>query len=436
MDRYNRGAGSASAPSAPAGPANPYFTEGNPTLGVPATQPGPWWFHMITEELRAVIVAAGLTPDHTDVTQLTQAIAALISDAQRAVILDNAAFEASVADGEVVYWDSANSRFDEALADGTAKQNAVGIADVTNSKVYAFGSCPILSGLTPGAYYLDATTPGAITTVAPATNIVKLGIAKTATEMFVDIDESLTSNQASIQGAFSNLKGSATGTSPIVTYTADEIVTGDNAGNFQSLRTWSGTITMTTAGAGGLDTGTVAPSSWYYAFAISKADGTKAFMASLSATAPNMPSGYTKLARIGSFRTDATANKYPLGFQQYGKTTQYKIVAGSNLISLPQMSSGVQGTVGTTLVATGVANFVPPTAARIMGRVGAAGTVSVQVSPNSIAAMPGFAGVTLGNASASYSSNAFDFALESTNIYYAGSSAAADMRCVGYEDNF
>jgi hypothetical protein len=189
MDRYNRGAGSASAPSAPASPANPFFTEGNPTLGVPATQPGPWWFHMMTEELRAVIVAAGLTPDHTDVTQLTQAIAALISDAQRAVILDSAAFEASVTDGEVVYWDSANSRFDEALADGTAKQNAVGIADVTNSKVYAFGSCPLLSGLTPGSrYYLSGSVAGALTTTAPASNIVTLGIAKSATDLVVDID--------------------------------------------------------------------------------------------------------------------------------------------------------------------------------------------------------------------------------------------------------
>jgi hypothetical protein len=189
MDRYNKGAGSASAPSAPAAAANPYYTEGNPTLGVPATQPGPWWFHMMTEELRALIVAAGLTPDHTDLTQLTQAIAALISDAQRAVILDSVTFEASVTNGEVVYWDSANSRFDEALADGTTKQNAVGIADVTNSKVYAFGSCGLLSGMTPGSrYYLSSSVAGAITTTAPGSNVVTLGIAKSATELVVDID--------------------------------------------------------------------------------------------------------------------------------------------------------------------------------------------------------------------------------------------------------
>ncbi|CAG0967098.1 hypothetical protein MTYP_01053 [Methylophilaceae bacterium] len=81
MERYNRGAGAASAPSAPAAPANPYFTEGNPSLGVPATQPGPWWFHMITEEMRKVITDAGLTPDHTNLTQLSAAIQALITAA-------------------------------------------------------------------------------------------------------------------------------------------------------------------------------------------------------------------------------------------------------------------------------------------------------------------------------------------------------------------
>lgn len=79
MERYNRGAGAASAPTPPSAPANAYFTEGNPSLGVPATQPGPWWFHMITEEMRKVITDAELTPDHTDLTQLSAAIQAMIT---------------------------------------------------------------------------------------------------------------------------------------------------------------------------------------------------------------------------------------------------------------------------------------------------------------------------------------------------------------------
>ncbi len=50
-----------------------YPTGGNAQLGIPATKPGAAWYYMITEELRNIIVNAGLTPDHTDLTQLVQA---------------------------------------------------------------------------------------------------------------------------------------------------------------------------------------------------------------------------------------------------------------------------------------------------------------------------------------------------------------------------
>jgi len=60
-------------------PPTPALSVGYPTAGavspaVPATEPGPWWFHMVTEELRALIVGAGLTPDATDLTQLRDAV--------------------------------------------------------------------------------------------------------------------------------------------------------------------------------------------------------------------------------------------------------------------------------------------------------------------------------------------------------------------------
>jgi len=77
MDRvYDIGA-SASPPAAPASPSTGYPTAGNPSGGIAATKPGPWWYHMVTEELRAVVAAAGLTPDHLALNQLATAIAAL-----------------------------------------------------------------------------------------------------------------------------------------------------------------------------------------------------------------------------------------------------------------------------------------------------------------------------------------------------------------------
>ena len=164
------------------------FTNGNPMTPIPSTQLDESWCDNIQEEIANVVEAAGLVLNGADRTQLLQAIQLFVIGAQKAVILNNATFEASVSNGEVVRWDSGNNRFDEAIADGTANNRAVGIADVTNSKVYLYGECPLFSGLTPGArYYLDATTLGAITATAPADGMA-VGIAKSATVLFVDID--------------------------------------------------------------------------------------------------------------------------------------------------------------------------------------------------------------------------------------------------------
>jgi hypothetical protein len=76
MDRIFESGAAVAPPAAPASPSTGYATAGNPGAGVPATKPGAWWFHQVTEELRAVIVAAGLTPDHTVLTQLRDALTA------------------------------------------------------------------------------------------------------------------------------------------------------------------------------------------------------------------------------------------------------------------------------------------------------------------------------------------------------------------------
>lgn len=74
VDRVYERNTSESAPAAPADPQVGYPTAGNPAQGVPATVPGPYWFHMITESLRRVVVEAGITPDHEDLDQLLSAI--------------------------------------------------------------------------------------------------------------------------------------------------------------------------------------------------------------------------------------------------------------------------------------------------------------------------------------------------------------------------
>jgi hypothetical protein len=72
MDRAYESGAIASAPPPPSPPLLGYPTE----VDTP-TVPGAWWFYMMTEEMRAAIVAAGIAPSATVVNQLAQAIQAM-----------------------------------------------------------------------------------------------------------------------------------------------------------------------------------------------------------------------------------------------------------------------------------------------------------------------------------------------------------------------
>lgn len=241
----------------------------------------------------------------------------------------------------------------------------------------------------------------------------------------------------STQGLFRALTGSATGLSALVSYTIGELITGDNAGSYQVARNWSGSINMTVLGVGGLDVGTVAADTWYYGYGITKPDGTKGFIASLSSTSPSFANaaGYTKWARIGSFRTDPTANKFPLSFIQFGRKFRYKLDAASNVPIVPIMSSGVVSSPGTGANAVSVSAFVPPTAAFITL------LLSAQNASATMLVFPNTATVTYGNAQLMVSGNSVsgnsmgDIALESSNIYYAANAAQCLLRCAGWEEN-
>lgn len=78
MDRIFGSGAAATPPTYPTSPSVGYPQAANPGLGVPSTKTHPWWFYMITEEIRNVITAAGLTPDGAAVNQLQTAIRRLI----------------------------------------------------------------------------------------------------------------------------------------------------------------------------------------------------------------------------------------------------------------------------------------------------------------------------------------------------------------------
>jgi len=249
----------------------------------------------------------------------------------------------------------------------------------------------------------------------------------------------ISSSSATIQGAFKNLKVSAPGNSANITVTADELVVEASAGDYETLRSLALTINSAASGANGLDTGTLAASTWYSVWAIS--DGTnKAGLLSLSATSPTMPGSYTRKARVGWIRTDASGNKYPLGFTQAGRYVT-PLIGSGNVTTPQQMASGASGTYSTstfTGVAVAWANYAPPTAAKI--RVGMSGnTTGILIGVASNANRTGFATANppeLGFDSSAYPLVTYgDLLLESSNIYWACSGGTGYLLAGGWEDN-
>lgn len=77
MDRVYESGASGSPPSSALNTVSGYPSVGNPGGGVQPSKPGAYMWHQIIEEMMAVIAAAGITPDKTNLGQLLAAIRAL-----------------------------------------------------------------------------------------------------------------------------------------------------------------------------------------------------------------------------------------------------------------------------------------------------------------------------------------------------------------------
>jgi hypothetical protein len=153
-----------------------------------------------------------------------------------------------------------------------------------------------------------------------------------------------------------------------------------------------------------------------------------------------MPGAYIRKARVGWMRTDASGNKYPLGFTQSGRYVTLLIGSG-NVSTPPIMASGAAGTFNTSTF-TGVAvawgNYAPSTAAKI--RVGmSANNTAIIVGVASNASRTGYA--TANPPELGYDSNAYplitygDLQLETSNIYWASAGGTGYLLSGGWEDN-
>ncbi len=247
------------------------------------------------------------------------------------------------------------------------------------------------------------------------------------------------------QAAFKNLSIKVA-TNTTVALAADAVITTD--GTLSQNTAVSATIDLGTNGAvNRLDTGTIAIDSWYAIWVIAKSDGTTGGLASLSATSPTMPTGYTYKARVGWVQTiHSTATLY--GTWQLGRQAQY-VVGLAQTAVVPNIANGTAGTFSSTtptLSAASVTRFVPTTASKIS--VAATNQWSGNTIANVLVApSTAWGGTNNGpqgingqifpayvNINIAYSVMA-EIVLETTSIAWASSGTGGGISCLGWEDN-
>lgn len=117
-------------------------------------------------------------------------------------------------------------------------------------------------------------------------------------------------------------------------------------------------INFATVGANGLDAGTIAANSWYAIHVIADSTGSHATkgLASLSATAPTLPSGYDIFRRVAWIRTESGAADI-INFAQnvYGNLREMTYIDNASYVTL--LSSGS----ATTFTGTSLAAGMPST---------------------------------------------------------------------------
>jgi hypothetical protein len=138
----------------------------------------------------------------------------------------------------------------------------------------------------------------------------------------------------------------------------DAAILEDTNGNALKFGSKSLTIDCGATGANGMDTGSLAASTWYYVFLVSNG-ATVAGLISLSATAPTLPSGYSYKLFLGAVQTDASSHLLSFAHMD-------------NLCSFAARNAYFATTgVPTTYTALNIASLVPPSAKTVDGIVGA-----------------------------------------------------------------
>lgn len=229
-------------------------------------------------------------------------------------------FEVTLADGRVVMLTQVD--VGALLNAGLSTTTLVGLtlSSPTLSGTIVFSSTPSFPTLTAKSMlYTDGTS--ILTSTAAPTNgqllIGSTGAIPVLATLTAGSGITITNAAGAITIASlprSYLAGyglSTAGSSTTMTIAAGQATDSTNAQNITRASSIAKTTASWSVGtaAGGLDTGSIAPSTWYHFFAILRTDtGVTDVLFSTSATSPTMPANYVYFRRIASWKTDGSSN--------------------------------------------------------------------------------------------------------------------------------
>ena len=156
-------------------------------------------------------------------------------------------------------------------------------------------------------------------------------------------------DSASVISVLRNLKIDCSSNTQVIVRSGTSV--GSDDGKKVLTLTGDKTLDITTSGVNGLDTGAEAGNTWYYVYLIwNPTTALVNGLLSASATAPTLPSGYTKKRLIGAVRNDGSSNF--LRFKQVCNRCYYSD-------SVPQRI--LTGGTATSFTSVSVASYIPTT---------------------------------------------------------------------------
>ena len=210
------------------------------------------------------------------------------------------------------------------VSSSTANYAGFTIGSLSNKASPASGDYVLLqdnaaSGALKYALVSSIATAGSVSSIAGNTGAFTLGAGITNSTNIILSDVSYH------RGYLSGNTLSAPGGAQTLTITAGVCADSTNAVLMKLASTYTKTMASWAVGStnGGLDTGSVATSTWYHVYIIERTDtGVVDVLISTSASSPTMPTNYTVFRRVGSILTDGSSNI--LAFVQLADTFLWK----------------------------------------------------------------------------------------------------------------